>query len=89
MNKYTPNLSNKVVVITGGAGVLGSTLTKACAHAGAKVAIIGRNLDKAQQLANTLKNEGYKAFAVSCECFKSSKHLEEAHRADIKTLGSC
>lgn len=33
------DLTNKVIVITGGAGVLGTEFSKACAQAGAKVVI--------------------------------------------------
>jgi NAD(P)-dependent dehydrogenase (short-subunit alcohol dehydrogenase family) len=37
------NLQNKVVVITGGTGVLGSELSRGLARAGAKVAVLGRD----------------------------------------------
>ncbi len=45
------DLQNKICVITGGSGVLGSAMTRAVALAGAKVAIIGTNKEKAERVA--------------------------------------
>ena len=36
------SLDNKVAVVTGGTGVLGSSMVKALAKAGANVAIVGK-----------------------------------------------
>ncbi|MFL6517837.1 MAG: gluconate 5-dehydrogenase, partial [Bacillus sp. (in: firmicutes)] len=41
------DLSGKVAVAIGGNGVLGSAMAKGLASQGAKVAIVGRNLEKA------------------------------------------
>ena len=59
-----PNLKDKVVVITGGAGVLGSAFTLAVAKAGAKVVIIGRNEQKAQKFAMNLCKKGIKRWVL-------------------------
>lgn len=48
------DLQNKVCVITGGSGVLGSAMTRAIALAGAKVAIIGTNKEKAERVAKEI-----------------------------------
>ncbi|MDP4203849.1 MAG: KR domain-containing protein, partial [Bacteroidota bacterium] len=37
------NIAGKVIVITGGTGVLGSSISKHLAAQGAKVAILGRD----------------------------------------------
>ena len=42
---FNVDLSNKVVVITGGTGVLGSAMSMALAQSGAKVAMIGISED--------------------------------------------
>ena len=51
----TPNLQDKVVVIAGAAGGLGAVATAAFAEAGANVALLGRSLDKLDELARELK----------------------------------
>ena len=47
-------LDNKVIIITGGYGVLGSTLAKHLVNSGAKVVILGRDIEKAENLAASL-----------------------------------
>lgn len=58
-------LTNRTVVVTGGAGGLGSVFSKALAREGANVVVIGRNLDKAKAFVQMLKDEGYSALALS------------------------
>jgi len=48
------NLENKVVVLTGGAGVLGETFASALAHAKAKVAILDLNINRAKEIETKL-----------------------------------
>ncbi|MEQ8474275.1 MAG: SDR family oxidoreductase [Marinoscillum sp.] len=50
-------IAGKVIVITGGTGVLGSSIAKCLISAGARVVIIGRNSDK---LKNTIESLGDK-----------------------------
>eukprot|EP01120_Amphizonella_sp_Union-15-10_P007667 TRINITY_DN2617_c0_g1_i1.p1 TRINITY_DN2617_c0_g1~~TRINITY_DN2617_c0_g1_i1.p1 ORF type:complete len:288 (+),score=55.92 TRINITY_DN2617_c0_g1_i1:3-866(+) len=49
------SLSNKVALITGGTGVLGSALAKGLSAAGAKVALLGRNRENAERVAEEIK----------------------------------
>jgi len=42
------SLSNKVIVVTGGTGILGESFVKAIAEAGGKLAILGRDEEKAK-----------------------------------------
>jgi len=86
MYPLTFDLHNKVVVITGGAGVLGSHFSKACAAAGAKVVIIGRNLDKAEALALSIRKDGHHALAISANVLDISS-IEEAHQVVKNTFG--
>ena len=60
------SLKNKVVVLTGGAGLYGRQLTYALAEAGANLVIASRNLEKLKQLAHEKGREG---FVISCEAF--------------------
>lgn len=79
-------LKDKVVVITGGAGVLGAGFTNALAKQGAKVAILGRDLAKAQKLAEEINNAGGKALGVSADvCDEAS--LRKAHQEINAELG--
>ncbi len=52
------DLNGKIVLLTGGAGILGTKFTKALAEKGARLALFDRNLEKATQLANQI-NEIY------------------------------
>lgn len=86
MYPLTFDLKNKVVVITGGAGVLGSHFSKACAASGAKVVIIGRSLDKAEKLAESIRKDGLEALALSANVL-DVKSIEQAHDIIKKAFG--
>jgi NAD(P)-dependent dehydrogenase (short-subunit alcohol dehydrogenase family) len=53
------SLESKVVVITGGAGVLGSAIAKGLGKAGAKIALC--DIVNADKVAQELKSEGIEA----------------------------
>jgi len=50
MNKNLFDLKSKVIAITGGTGVLGAEIARSLIEAGAKVALLDRNIDKAEEL---------------------------------------
>lgn len=52
------SLKGKVIVITGGTGVLGKSFVKALAEAEARICIIGRNVDKCILAVNEAKDLG-------------------------------
>lgn len=54
---FEVDLSNKVVAITGGAGVIGSEMSRALAQSGAKVAIISLN-NNADELIEEIRSNG-------------------------------
>lgn len=58
------SLSGKVIVVTGGTGVLGESFIMALAQAGARIAILGRNEDKALLRVKQAEAEGAEALAV-------------------------
>ncbi len=60
-------LQQKVVIVTGGAGGIGSATCRRLAEEGAKVAIFDLNLNAAEQLAQELQQSGAQALAVQCD----------------------
>lgn len=60
------SLKNKVVVLTGGAGLYGRQLTYAVAEAGATLVIASRNVEKLREIAGEKRNE---KFSIACEAF--------------------
>src|SRR5690625_2696650 len=58
------DLSGKVAVVTGGTGALGSVIARGLAEAGASVAIMGRNADRAEEVSRTI---GAAAMAVPAD----------------------
>lgn len=61
-------LKNKVIVVTGGGGGLGKSMTKYFMELGAKVAITSRDLDKLKNTAKQLEEEtGGKCLPVQCD----------------------
>ena len=58
------SLETKVIVVTGGTGVLGDAFTKAIAAEGATVAILGRNESVAKQRVENILSTGGKAIAL-------------------------
>lgn len=57
MKYEIPGVKNKVCVITGGAGVIGTSLGLGLAEAGAKVAIVDFNLDRANEVASLINSK--------------------------------
>ncbi|SMD16114.1 SDR family oxidoreductase [Pedobacter nyackensis] len=60
-------LKNKVIVVTGGTGVLGGAFVKGIHNAGGTVCILGRNLELAEQRAAEINNAGGKALALKAD----------------------
>ncbi len=70
---FKVDLKDKVVVVTGAAGVLMSEMSKALASCGAKVALLDINLDGAQKYADEI---GENAIAVKCNCLDKQSIIE-------------
>jgi NAD(P)-dependent dehydrogenase (short-subunit alcohol dehydrogenase family) len=78
------SLRGRVAVVTGGYGVLGSTLAAGLAAAGAKVAVIGRRRDAAEARAATLRSEGHDALPVVADVLDEG----QVRRARDQVLGA-
>jgi NAD(P)-dependent dehydrogenase (short-subunit alcohol dehydrogenase family) len=59
------SLKGKVIVVTGATGVLGESFVKAIAQAGGKIAVLGRNAEKAAERVKLAQSFGAEAIAVS------------------------
>ena len=57
------SLKDKVVLITGGAGLYGRQIVSACAEAGAEVIVASRNLEALEKLAEQHRKSGYSVTA--------------------------
>ncbi|MBN2147282.1 MAG: SDR family oxidoreductase [Anaerolineales bacterium] len=60
------DLSGKVAVVTGGAGVLCTSICQALAGAGGQVAVLDLNADAAEALAAALRASGAQAIGAAC-----------------------
>ena len=81
------SLEKKVAVVTGGTGVLGSSMVKALAKAGAKVAIVGRRKDVADDLAKEIKKSGGEAIGVSADVL-NAEQLNAAKKTILDQFGA-
>ncbi|MEQ8243269.1 SDR family oxidoreductase [Fulvivirga sp.] len=81
-------LKDKVAVITGGSGVLGSAISKALALHGAKVAIIGTNEATVVKVAEEINISGGQAIGFSANVLDKDS-LIEARSEVRKKLGKC
>src|SRR5215510_12460591 len=61
------DLTRRVAVVTGGAGLLGAEFCRTLAEAGAAVAVVDLNASALQATADALMNGGYKALAVPAD----------------------
>lgn len=85
---FSVDLTDRVVVVTGGYGVLGSSWVDALAEAGAKVAILGRNVEKAEAKAEELRNRNFQAIGVKADVL-DRESLSHAHEVVKSTFGPC
>ena len=85
---YALDLTGKVAVVTGAAGVLCSDFSRALAKCGAKVALLDINETVAKQIADEIVADGGQAIAVKANCLDKAS-LEEAKAIVDKTFGPC
>lgn len=61
------NIQNKVVVITGGTGVLGRAIAAHLAEEGAKVVILGRKVEVGEAIVNEIRSNGGEAMFLTTD----------------------
>ncbi len=80
------DLNGKVVLITGGAGVLGSNMAKVLAEHGANVGIMGLTDVEAETAVNEIIKNGGKSFPVTANVL-NKESLEQVRDFIIKEYG--
>jgi NAD(P)-dependent dehydrogenase (short-subunit alcohol dehydrogenase family) len=80
------DLTGKVAVVTGGAGVLCAAMCRALAAAGVKVAVLDLSADAAGTLAAELRSGGAEAIAAVCNVLDRSS-IEAAARVVLDRFG--
>ncbi len=85
---FNIDLKDKVVVVTGGGGVLCSTFAKALAQNGAKVAVLDLTEEKANIVAEEIISEGGIAIGVGANVLEADS-MEKARITVLEKLGPC
>ncbi|OME76493.1 gluconate 5-dehydrogenase [Paenibacillus sp. FSL A5-0031] len=67
------NLTETVSVVIGGNGVLGSAMASALAEAGSKVAIVGRDMEKAKLVCDQINSSGGTAISLQADATKKDE----------------
>lgn len=74
MNEFS--LEGKVIVVTGGTGILGNAFIEAIVAAGGSVGILGRKKEVAEQRARTINSKGGKAIALVADVLNEGELLK-------------
>jgi NAD(P)-dependent dehydrogenase (short-subunit alcohol dehydrogenase family) len=81
------SLDDKVALVTGGTGVLGGMMARGLAQAGAKVVIVGRRREKAEEVALEIQQSGGQAVAVPADVMDKTQ-LESARDEVLAKWGA-
>ena len=80
---FKVNLKDQVAVITGGGGVLCSTMARALSACGARIAVADLKLEAAEAVAAEIRKEGGTAIGVACNVLE--KESLAAANAKVKS----
>ncbi len=86
MGNISFDISGKVAVITGGAGILCSEMSKQLAKKGAKIAVLDLFVDKAQETVDEIIAGGGDAIAVECNVLEKES-IEKACQIVLNIYG--
>ena len=80
------DVRGQTAVITGGSGHLGRAMAAGLARAGARVAILGRNVETATAVAATIQASGGAAIAITCDVLRRAD-LDQARDQVARAFG--
>ena len=80
------SLKDKVIVVTGGTGILGNAFVNGIVEAGGTVGILGRNQAIAEERAAAINKNGGKALALIADAL-NEQQLQSAREEVLKTFG--
>jgi NAD(P)-dependent dehydrogenase (short-subunit alcohol dehydrogenase family) len=81
------DLTNEVAVVIGATGVLGGAMADGLAAAGAKVAVVGRNIERGEARVAAIKKSGGTAGFFATDAMKRDD-LRTAHEQITQSLGA-
>ena len=84
LNEYS--LEGKVVVVTGGTGILGNAFVDSIVEAGGTVGILGRKKEVAEERAHAITAKGGKAIALVADVL-NEEQLQAAKAETMKAFG--
>jgi len=87
MKPSTFDLTGKVAVVTGGYGVLGGSMAAGLAHAGARIALLGRRRYAAEAKADELRTAGAEVMVLEADVLDTSR-LRAAREELVKAWGT-
>ncbi len=87
LTKQLFSIENKVAVITGGTGVLGSVMAKGMADAGAHVIIVGRRIDAGEKVVGEIQKAGGKATFFQADVL-NKEELQKVKTQILLTTGT-
>ena len=80
------SLAGKVAVVTGGTGVLGSEMARSLARCGARVAVLGRRVEKANRVAEQIEAAGGQSLPLPADVLDTGQ-LGSARDALLERWG--
>src|SRR5947209_4282233 len=80
------SLEGQVAVVTGGTGVLGGAMAHGLARAGAKIGVLGRRREQAEDVVRAIEAAGGTALALPADVL-NREQLERARDAVVEHWG--
>jgi NAD(P)-dependent dehydrogenase (short-subunit alcohol dehydrogenase family) len=80
------SLKDKVIVVTGGTGILGNSFVNGIVEAGGAVGILGRNKDVAEERAKRINDNGGKAIALVADVLNTAELILAKNKV-LKAFG--
>jgi NAD(P)-dependent dehydrogenase (short-subunit alcohol dehydrogenase family) len=74
------SLQNKVIIVTGGTGILGNSFINGIVKAGGSVGILGRNKEVANERADKINKKGGRAIALIADAMNESQLIEAKNK---------